>query len=221
MIEVGVGGKVSVGEAEVSRDSERVYVKDRYQEASYIVSKESRVVLKPTPPLNVPLRITEYLLLQFQEPILINKNKNMNFWVKAPYELAVLADDTVLTYLTPFKVKHTLHGEIIGGTICRYFLTSTYFRRPSKGSEALVRISIIARNTALMDGIVLPLSNVKIYVSNGRVFYNVVRVTVNKGVKVELLNEAPVPGATAIDTSLGNVGKFRSYSESYSWLWGW
>jgi len=219
MIEVNVGDKVSIEEAEVSRDSERVYVKDRYQEASYIVSRESKVVLNPTPPLNVPLRITDYLLLQFQEPMLISKN--VNFWVKAPYELAVLADDTVLTYLTPFKVKHTLHGEIIGGTICRYFLTSTYFRRPSKGSEALVKISIIARATALMDGIVIPLSNVRIYVSSGKVFYNVVRVTVNKGIKVELLSEAPVPGATAIDTGLSNSGKYRSYSELYSWLWGW
>ena len=219
MIEVRVGDRVSIGEAEVVRNSDRVYVKDRYQKSSYIVSKESEVVLKPIPPLNVPLRITEYLLLQFQEPLLISKN--MNFWVKAPYELAVLADDTVLTYLTPFKVKHTLHGEIIGGTICRYFLTSTYFRRPMKGSEALVKVSVIARATMLMDGIVIPLSNVRIYVSDERVFYNVVRVTVNKGIKVELLNEAPVPKATAIDTSLSNVGKFRSYSELYSWLWGW
>lgn len=219
MIEVGVGNNVSVGEAAVKRDSERVYVRDRYQEASYIVDKSASVVLRPIPPLNVPIRITEYLLLQFEEPILVNKN--MNLWVRAPYELAVLADKTVLTYLTPFKVKHTLHGEVIGGTICRHFLTNTYFRRPVKGSEALVKLNIVARSTNLVSGIVIPLSNVKIYVSNGRVYYNVVRVTVNKGVKVELLSEPPVHGAELVDTSLSEAGRFKTYSSDYSWMWGW
>lgn len=50
MIEVGVGSNVSVGEAAVRRDSERVYVRDRYQEASYIVDKSASVVLRPIPP---------------------------------------------------------------------------------------------------------------------------------------------------------------------------
>ena len=219
MIEVGVGDRVSIGEAEVVRDPDRVYVKDRYQKSSYIVSKESEVVLKPIPPLNVPLRITEYLLLQFEEPILINKN--MNFWVRAPYELAVLADDAVLTYLTPFKVKHTLFGEIIGGRICRYFMTSTYFRRPSKGLEALVKISIRAHSTMLIDNIVIPLNNVRIYVSKDKVYYNIVHITINRGAKVELLPEAPVPDTTAIDVNLSNAGKFYRYSDISTLLWGW
>jgi len=207
VINVGVGDKVVIGEAEVYRDSSRVYVRDRYRTASYMVSKESTVVLKPTTPSNVPLRVADYLLLRFREPVLVSRD--VNFWVKAPYELSLIVDDVVLTYVSPFKVKHTLQGEVVGGVICRYFMTDTYFEYPPKGVEALVKVVVVAKQATLLENITLPLSKVRIYVGNGGVYYNVVKVVSAKDVTTELLDEPPVPNVTEVFPGSSVASGFR------------
>jgi len=167
--------EVRVGAAEIIKQGSELRVRDPYKDVVYRVEKNSTVDLIPVPPLHVPAKITNCLYLKLVRPLVISKGGE--FWVKAPYELAVTVDGTVVDVVTPFRVKYALHGDVIDGVICRYFETDVFDEIPSEGFEALMKVVFEKTPSAtLYSYIVVPIEGADIFEYEGRYFFETVKV---------------------------------------------
>ena len=101
------------------------------------------VYVDPVPPIHRPQMLSSCIYLEFGEPIVVGE-KTTSIWALAPYELAIHIDGAVLGYVSPFRVKYTLVGGIVDGTICRYHLTRTVLRLDELEPQglAIVRIDV-------------------------------------------------------------------------------
>jgi len=79
------------------------------------------VLLEPVAPFNRPRRLTGCIYVEFAEPLVYPGQGVRRFWFLAPYEVAVVAGGTVVAYVSPTRVKFTLVGDIVGGSVCRYY----------------------------------------------------------------------------------------------------
>ncbi len=89
--------------------------------------EHNSVYVDPVPPIHRPQMLSGCIYLEFSEPVVVGENTT-SIWALAPYELVIHVDGTALGYVSPFRVKYTLVGGIVDGTICRYHLTRTALR---------------------------------------------------------------------------------------------
>ncbi len=101
------------------------------------------VYVDPVPPIHRPQMLSGCIYLEFSEPIVIGE-RTISIWALAPYELVIHVDETVLGYVSPFRVKYTLVGSIVDGTVCRYHPTRTVMRLDELEPRglAIIRIDI-------------------------------------------------------------------------------
>lgn len=183
--------KVKIGEAEVVRVGDRLKVRDRYSVEEFLIDESEEVKVEPSPPINVPQKIASHLMIELESPILISGE--LEFWVEAPFEVAVKVRDKTIKYLSPIMVKHALYGDIVDGIICRFF-KSKVSSKPFKSKEvATCKIVANGEEVRPIRKLVLPVENLKLYSINGRVYYETVKVEVDpEVVRVILTREPPV-----------------------------
>lgn len=181
-----------IGKAEVIKKGDELKLRDSYTEDTYIVEKDSTIELVPVPPLHVPTKITKYLYLKLRKPLVISKERE--FWIKVPYELAVLVNSTLIKILSPFIVKHILHGDIVDGIICRYYETEVLENMLDNGIEALTKITFSkVASAGIYDYIIIPVENAYIYESNGKYYFSTVKVEkTSTGIYGHLTKKPPI-----------------------------
>ncbi len=172
-------GCVSIGHAVICREDSRVYAKDLYKSMSFVVSKDYRVELVPIPPIYTPIKLTNYLFIKLKSEI-ISKGPE-EYWIKAPYELAICVDDKPIAIVNPFKTKYTLFGSVVEGIICRYHESEVFSTEPKDESyEALIKIVIPATNDIIRYSYVLINSKlVSLYRFGSRVYYDMLELSPN------------------------------------------
>ncbi len=181
------GDSLKVGEAELSFREGALHLKDLYTDRTVAV-KVSRVEVRPYPPVYVPKKVTDYLMLEF-DPLLLEEDKEV--WFTAPYDLAVRVKGRVTAYLSPFLVKYTLYGPTTEGIVCRHHRTKA-LEEPEETEYALVRVNFRVNKPRQVDKLVIPVAELDIYAKGDKVFYEVVEATVGDLINVELKNVPPV-----------------------------
>ena len=132
------------------------------------------VYLDPVPPIHRPQALSSCLYLEFSEPIVVGE-RTTSIWATAPYDLVVHVDGSTLGYVTPFRVKYTLVGGIVDGTICRYHVTRTALSPEGlePGENAVIRIDVSGVR-GLVPGIGFNAALVRYYLDErNRVYYPV------------------------------------------------
>ncbi len=138
------GSALRVGLADISySDNGLLEYCDPYGCSRARLIDHDYVYIDPVAPIHRPDIITSCLYLDFNEPLVVAE-KTTSIWALAPYELVIHIDGTALGYVTPFRVKYTLVGGIIDGTICRYYRAKTALslNRLEVSHDAIIRIDV-------------------------------------------------------------------------------
>lgn len=121
----------------------------RDEDLSKVVStKEARVVINPVEPLNLPEHITQFMLIEFENPLLVEPKTSHKIYLKFPLEIAVFIerknDFRVIDILTLTKPKYTMYGKLETGPICRYYKSGVFLKIPSvdKYKEGILSLSV-------------------------------------------------------------------------------
>ena len=182
------GSSMRVGEAEIKYEGEEVYLRDLYSERRFEVSADE-VEVRPFPPVNIPSKVTDYLMLRFEEPIVPSDGQEV--WLAAPYDLGVLVNGVTLGYVSPFVVKYALYGPTTEGLVCRFHRTPL-MSEPPEPPEAGLLVRFTVRKPRSLDRIVMPVAEVDLFHADGRIFYERVEAKVEDEIYVELKNQPPV-----------------------------
>jgi uncharacterized protein len=110
---------------------------------------KGEIYLCPVEPFHHPARISQYLLLEFDQPILLEPRKSVNFYLTAPLEIAVVftrkrIDETVLDVFSFLKPKLSLYGTVKNGLVCRYWQSSIHESIPHLNplAEGILQLTI-------------------------------------------------------------------------------
>ena len=192
------GSKIELGEAKIERlDNGDVVACDRYGCAEARVPSEREVRVAPIPAIHRLLTATPYIYIEFNRRVFIDAGED--YFTYAPYELEVYVEDTVLTRLSPHKVKFTLIGDVLDGLLARWHRGPVEYDEeglPPAGPELAI-VRFIVRNTGvLLPGVGFNAVNTRFYVdSNGRLYYPLLHVDVEGGIlTVKSSGEPPKPG---------------------------
>ncbi len=92
-----------------------------------VISEDNRITIQPVEPLNLPKELTSSLLIDFENPIVIDSGMKKEIFATFPIEIAVFLEggsaDKPLDIFTLAKQKYTLYGDVKTGTICKYWST--------------------------------------------------------------------------------------------------
>jgi len=192
------GERLELGEARIERlpDGD-VVACDRYGCAEARVPPEREVKVAPIPAIHRLLAATPHIYVEFERRVFIDSGED--YFTYAPYELEVYVEDTVLTRLSPHRVKFTLIGDVLDGILARWHRGPVEYDEsglPPAGPELAV-VRFIVRNTGvLLPGVGFNAANTRFYVDGeGRLYYPLLYVDVESGIlTVKVSGEPPKPG---------------------------
>lgn len=142
------------------------------------LSSNSKVLINPIEPLNMPKELTPYLLIEFEKPIFIEPITNKKIFITFPVEIGIFVhgkkDYQIIDILTLTKQKFTLYGSVKSGVICKYWESGVYSTMPDINPiyEGVIELSM--RNTTMrwveVTKAVFNAYGMKIYYNDDMVF---------------------------------------------------
>lgn len=115
-------------EAEVVKKREDLYLYTRVFKGDkvekIVCSRGAKILVNPVEPVNLPKKVTNYLMVEFDKPIFIESKSSNIIYTTFPIEIAVLLvkdDVEILDVFSFLKQKYTLYGNPARGIICRYW----------------------------------------------------------------------------------------------------
>ncbi|MFP4001114.1 MAG: DUF432 domain-containing protein [Thermoplasmata archaeon] len=123
-----------------------------------LVAEEQKMTIHPVEPLNLPKDITSSLLLEFENPIVIDSGKEKQIFTTFPVEIAVYLEnqsaDKPLDIFSLAKQKYTLYGDVKTGTICKYWSTDQRTNIPEDIDpliEGIISLTLINRTNEWVE----------------------------------------------------------------------
>jgi len=117
-----------------------------------VISEDTRMTIQPVEPLNLPKDLTSSLLIDLENPIVIDAGVKKDIFVTFPIEIAVFlesgSENKPLDLFTMAKQKYTLYGDVKTGTICKYWSTqhsTTILEDLDPLVEGIMALTIINR----------------------------------------------------------------------------
>ncbi len=208
------GDAFELGRAKLSLDKGVLTLRDDHTMKD-IRTQAEEVVVRPHPPVNVPSRVSDYLMIRMMERLIPLDGQEL--WISAPYDLGVSLNGKIVGFLSPFRVKYSLYGPTTEGIVCRYHEGPTSDAPPS-GIDAKVKVIFKVRNPREVDRIVIPVNELDIFFKDGILYYEVVEVTVGDDLYVELKNEPPVE-ADLVYPPVKSVDLIRRIASGYRMVW--
>ncbi|WP_058370213.1 DUF432 domain-containing protein [Pyrodictium occultum] len=198
------GGELSLGRLEAKLGTNGLLEAcDGYNCIRARLPRGAAARLEPVPPVHVPSQMTNCLYLEFEEQ-LVTPGEHAVFWATVPYELAIYANGVLLGYLSPLRVKYTLVGDVVEGTVCRYHRSraSTDPRELQAGMEEALAAIEFRGAPGRVPGVGFHVADIPLYVKDGRVYYPLVRAEVGASrVSSRVDQRPPVEGARGVQRS--------------------
>ena len=189
------GGTLAIGEARVEySENGRIEACDLYGCYTALADTGTPVYIRPVPGIYRLQRFSPFIYIEFESKLYIS-NSSL-YWVLAPLDLEVYIGSSLLGVVSPTKVKYTLIGDVLDGTICRYFRASAKKAYPPRLGESLAAgilgFHVAAKSDAIIPGIGFNAMRSSLYRSgDGLVFYSLVEVEVDGGKLVARVQEKP------------------------------
>lgn len=181
-----------------------------------ISSKDYTISVIPIPPVTMPSKISEHVMLKLKIPLIIDSGGQLEKYTTMPIELAVIRknDDSRLlpSVIDTFSVgnpKYTLYGEPDNGLIARFhqiMLYDSLDRVPYSSNnfdQAKIKISITNRTETpiKLNRIVLPASQMNFFYDDDNIVYLEsleMEIQSNLRALISLLNLSPYSGARPV-----------------------
>lgn len=91
-----------------------------------VLADKGSLLLSPVEPFHLPVGVSTYMLVAFEQPVAIEPRTTKNVLVTFPLELACAIDrrrggERILDIFTICRPKFTLYGSIKDGLVCKYW----------------------------------------------------------------------------------------------------
>ena len=120
------------------------------EEVEKIVStREAQVHIHPVEPLNLPQHLTNFMLIDLENPVLVEPRGKHKLFVKFPVEMAVFIvrkkDFKIIDLFSISRPKYTLYGDHKDGFICRYWKSGAYLKLPAidQYREGVMQLDVV------------------------------------------------------------------------------
>ncbi|MBP1910633.1 DUF432 domain-containing protein [Methanolobus bombayensis] len=93
------------------------------------------ILINPIEPVNLPEKITSFLLIDFKKPAIIRPGDRRKIYLKFPVEIGVFVADKnenyeVIDTFTFTRIKYTLYGSHTNGIVCRQWESDVFTEEP-------------------------------------------------------------------------------------------
>ncbi len=145
------------------------------------VSRGVRVVATPAPATGRLLRV-RCIYVEFQRPVYAERGDTI--WFHAPIEVEVRAGRVLVARLSPTRVKYTLVGDVIDGTICRYHKSPAGIGEPpgAPPEGCALAAARVAGDPGLHPGAALEDEASLYRARDGTLYYSLHEVSVDSGI---------------------------------------
>lgn len=134
-------------------------------------SPDTHILINPVEPVNLPKPLTDFILLEFTEPIIIAPSSTIITYSTFPIEIGVFVVDRknteLLDVFSLVSQKYTLYGTPRSGVVCRYWRTriSTGLPEVDMLREGVVKLKITNNSEywVTVSNLVLNTNNMTIY----------------------------------------------------------
>jgi uncharacterized protein len=101
-----------------------------------VAAQKSALLLSPVEPLHLPAAISTLLMIELEQPLVIEPRTNRTIFVTYPLEIAVIiapsrADEYIIDLFTLNRTKFTLYGNVRDGKVCKYWKSDVYNDKPA------------------------------------------------------------------------------------------
>ncbi len=114
-----------------------------------LLARDGQLLFNPVEPINKPKEISPFLLVEFEQALLVQAKETVEIMVTFPVEIASIFvnGDQSMTVLDVFCLtapRYTLYGSPITGMICRYWKSPVYLEPPAVAPyrEGILEVSI-------------------------------------------------------------------------------
>ena len=145
-------GKHSFGEeidcGEVYIRCEKNYLRIcKGERVEKIVSGGKGFLINPVEPVNLPVRITRTLFIEFSKTVAVEPERSVKVYLKFPVEIGVFVEGKKLYSIDVFtlsKPKFALYGDPRKGVVCKYFKSDVYESIPKVSGleEGILELTI-------------------------------------------------------------------------------
>ena len=165
--------------------------------AKNLMDVEGSLLINPIEPLNRPKKITSYLLIEFERPVILSPGSSTIAYIRFPIEIGVFISGKgkyeILDIISLSKKKFTLYGDPSDGVICKYWKSEIYTTVPEMNSlyEGVIEMNIIneTHKWSEITRTVLNAYGMKIYHTSDMVSMKInMRITGQKTAFTEFVN---------------------------------
>jgi len=167
-----------------------------------LLTKMEKLLVEPIEPVNTPGNMTPYLLIELENPLMIEPRIRRKVYIKFPIELGISISDgkksEVIDIFSLKYQKYTLYGVPKGGTICKYWNSPVHLSIPSPNPllEGVMELKI---NNPLNRWIEVTKA---VFDAKGmKIYYNENRVSMKANMRII---SALVAETTFVDAPIGN-----------------
>jgi hypothetical protein len=122
----------------VQREGDNLVYKRKSREeevAKIILSDNPEIIITPVEPVNKPKEITPYLLIEFEESLVIAPATTKRILLTFPIEIGVFLsndkDHEVIDLIALTNPKYSLYGDPHTGVLCKYWKSGIHSSMPS------------------------------------------------------------------------------------------
>ncbi|MFC1890508.1 DUF432 domain-containing protein [Thermodesulfobacteriota bacterium] len=95
-----------------------------------LLTGKEEILIHPVEPLNTPKKLTPYLMIAFENPLVVEPKASKTIFVTFPVEIGVFLSGSKryepLDIISIAKKKFILYGSPRGGKICKYWSSDVY-----------------------------------------------------------------------------------------------
>ncbi len=115
---------------------ENIWKYERGDVEKFLNMSKGRIVINPVEPVNLPKKVSSYLLLDLEKTIVLAPKEKTTVYLKFPIEIGVLGEQSgeyrILDIFSFVQNKYTLYGSVSDGIVCKYWKTPVYYDLPKK-----------------------------------------------------------------------------------------
>jgi hypothetical protein len=172
-----------------------------------ILTDAKNVLITPVEPMNIPKQVSNNLLVNLEQPLIVEPKKTQNVYLSFPVEIGVFITEQncskLIDVFTFVRNKYSLYGTPKTGVVCRYWKSKTYTKIPELDPihEGVLKLTIINKTSNWME-----INNIVFYGYGMEIYYNKKMVSMVGTMKIisEKIAETDI-----IDTALMK-GQYRA-----------
>jgi hypothetical protein len=188
-----------------------------------VLDGPEKIIINPVEPLNLPKPITQYLMIEFSEPVVIGPSGDKTVLLKLPVEIGIFLSrkkgTKLIDTISLNQQKFTLYGSPRGGTVCRYWKSEVFAEIPATDPllEAVLalRITSEVENWVTVKKVVLDAYGMKIRYTETLVATKAEMEIISDGIAETGFVEAALQQGMQKSAELLRLGKLSVTSARY------